>query len=223
MSSAADYLKLVTGEHDDKPSFLATLTTLVQGFSDTNNTEGSFPSVFDLDLAVGPQLDSVGLWVGISRLLKTPITGVYFSWDGTTSVGWDSGSWQGPYDPSTGLSSLPDDAYRLLLKTKIAANNWDSTIPGAIAIYAIIFNGKRTVIIQDNQDMSFTLGFLGPPLSAIELALLTGGYIPLKPSGVRISEFALPSDVGPMFAWETNNTSLAGWDAGQWAIELQPS
>lgn len=223
MANSNDYLKLVTSEHADQPDFMATVKTLTDGFTDVNNLCNSYPKVYDLDQAVGTQLDVIGLWVGADRRLATPLTGVYFSWDATALLGWDSGSWQGPYDPSTGLSSLPDDAYRLLIKAKIAANNWDGTIPGAQAIYSIIFNGGRMVIIEDHQDMSFTLGFSGGSLTAIEQAMLLGGYIPLKPVGVRIKAFLLAPAPGALFAWDLSSPYMAGWDAGLFAIELYPT
>ena len=55
-------------------------------------------TAFDLDTAIGRQLDAVGVRVGRTRHLHTPLEGVYFSWN-TEGVGWNEGIWKGRYDP----------------------------------------------------------------------------------------------------------------------------
>lgn len=223
-SSTDDYVALITPEHADKPIFVAVIRALTQGFVDNINLMSSFKDLYDLDQAVGEQLDAVGLWVGISRRLTVPLTNVYFSWDSTALLGWDSGSWQGAFDPSTGIVSLPDDAYRTLIRAKIAANNWDSTLIGAENIWSQVFAGSNSqIFIQDKQDMSMIVGFTGDPLDAVQQALLTSGVFPLKPAGVRINFYAIPANTGPMFAWDVDTTNLKGWDTGSWAQEITPT
>lgn len=218
--NADDYTSLITSEHNDKPLFMAVVVALCQGLVDVGNRNIGLPDDFDLDGAVGVQLDAVGLWVGISRVLPIPITGVYFSWDDTTLTGWESGIWQGPFDPSSGLTSLPDDQYRLLLRAKIAANHWDGSLQAAEAIWNFLFGGSPEIIVQDNQDMSMTVAFYGPPLSAVQQALLLGGYFPLKPSGVRVNYYGVPVDANPLFAWDVNSPELQGWGTGSWVKEI---
>ena len=223
MASTDDYVNLIAGQHTDKPKFIASIQALVAGLVDLQNLEQTIPSTYNLDTAVGVQLDAIGLWIGISRYLLTPLTGVYFEWSGDPLVGWDSGSWKGVYDPLDGLTVLPDDSYRTLLKAKAVANAWDGTIPSASAIWSAVFGSDQTVIIQDNQDMTMILGLVGAPLSAIDQALLTGGYIPLKPLGVRITSYALPVDTGPLFAWGVSSPFLEGWGSGSWARFVPPT
>lgn len=223
MASTDDYVTLITSEHNDKPNFVATIRAMTAGFVDGINLNESLPDKFNLDNAVGVQLDDIGKWVGVSRRLRVPLEDVYFEWDGTAELGWEAGVWRGPFDPVTGLVNLPDDVYRTLLRGKIAANNWDGTIPGAVAVWAIVFNGGQTIIIQDNQDMSMIIGFVGPPLSTVEIALLTGGYLPLKPAAVRVSYFAIPVGPGPLFGWDADTATINGWDTGSWARELLPT
>lgn len=221
MASTDDYVALLTSEHRDKPNFVAVVRALTQPIVDRINLLATFPSLYDLDAAAGVQLDAVGLWVGISRLLAVPITGVYFSWDDVPATGWDSGTWKGDFDPNSGLIALPDDAYRALIRAKIAANRWDGTILGAESIWAQVFAGSsQRIVVQDNQDMSMTIAFAGPPLSAIQKALLTGGYFPLKPEGVRVRFYGVPVNTGPLFAWDAAAADLQGWDSGSWVQEL---
>lgn len=218
-----EYIALITSEHTGKPKFEATVAAGVSPLAKVQAVLRSLVSELDIDSAIGVQLDKVGEWVGRSRRVDTPLVGVYFSWDDLASDGWESGIWKGPFDPDSGLVDLPDDSYRVLLKAKIASNSWDGTIPGAYEIWATIFTNSH-LIIQDNQDMSMVVGIAGQPLSIVDQALLTNGYIPLKPEGVRIQYYAVAPAVGQLFAWDVDaSPALAGWDAGQWATELIPA
>ena len=223
MITKDQYIALITSEHFDKERFIATVGAGVEPLAQLQNVLFGLPEDFDIDTAVGAQLDALGIWIGRSRRIDTPLVGVYFTWDDIASDGWESGIWKGPFDPDSGLVDLPDDSYRVLLKAKIAANSWDGTIPGAYEIWATIFTNSH-LIIQDNQDMSMAVGIAGQPLSIVEQALLTNGYIPLKPAGVRVRYYAIAPAAGQLFGWDVDASSaLAGWDAGQWAQELIPA
>lgn len=217
-----EYLSLITNEHRQKPAFEGTVSLSVAPAVRAQDILESLISELDVDFAVGKQLDEVGEWAGISRFLRVPLTDVYFTWDDMASTGWDRGSWIGPFDPVSGMARLPDDEYRLLIKAKISANSWDGTIPGAYEVWETIFLNSYTMI-QDNQDMSMIVGVVGE-LSTITKALLTGGYIPLKPCGVKVAYYAVTEDGGPIFAWDSQDTpALKGWDEGSWASELVPT
>lgn len=219
-----DYLGLTTSLYRNKPRFTALCSFLVQPLVDLQALLEAIRSGFDLDTAVGAQLNQVGLWVGRSRYLNVPLQGVYFSWN-TEGVGWGEGSWKGPYDPETGLYALPDDAYRTLLKAKIAANTWDGTIPGAYEVWATLFGETGPiVVIQDLQDMTMVVGVAGQSLDAVTRSLLVHGYLPLKPAGVRIRYFALPPGGGKLFAWGCDSPALGGWGSGKWPeiVTLNP-
>lgn len=220
MADLTDYTGLITSEHNQRPKFMAVVETLAKPMVALQNLLGGMPDAFDLDKAVGVQLDAVGLWVGISRRVATPLTGVYFSFD-TAGVGFDQGNWKGPFDPDTGLTLLDDDTYRLVLRAKIGANHWDGTLGSTAAILNSIFSGDTFVFIQDNQDMSMTIGVAGKVPSAVFLALLDGGYIPLKPEGVRINFVIVTSvDGAPMFGFDVGNQFVAGFDVGAWGTPL---
>lgn len=221
--SVSEYLALITSEHTGKQRFEQTVEASVGLLSGAQDALSSLITKFDIDTAVGVQLDIIGQWVGRSRRIDTPLVGVYFAWDSLVSDGWNSGVWQGPYDPDSGLVDLPDDSYRLLLKAKVAANNWDGTIEGAYDVWQAAFGTGTYLLIQDNQDMSMIVGIAGEPLSIVEQSLLLNGYIPLKPEGVRVQYYAIAPDAGSLFAWDIDANGAAGWDAGQWATELIPS
>ncbi|KXU82449.1 hypothetical protein CI15_33495 [Paraburkholderia monticola] len=217
MALATDYTSLITSEHSSKPKFAAMFAAVAQCFVDQINVMQSIPAAFDLDQAVGVQLDAVGLWAGITRQVRTPLN-VYFSLD-TANLGFDQGNWQGPFDPSTGLTSLDDSTFRTLIRAKIAANSWDGTIPGAAAAYANLFAGSGSYIfIQDNQDMTMTVGVSGAIPSALLRSLFTGNYLKLRPEGVLANYIVPSANNTPLFGFDVNNQWIGGLDAGSWAV-----
>ncbi|WP_334046126.1 DUF2612 domain-containing protein [Burkholderia cepacia] len=217
MADLIEYTALITSEHSDKPRFMATVESLVQPLVDQMGVLQSMPGRFDLDNAVGVQLDDVGLWVGVSRKIRTPLTGVYFSFD-IAGLGFDQGTWKGPFDPDSGLTVLDDDTYRLVIRAKIGANHWDGTLEQSAAILNSIFDADTHVFIEDHQDMSMTIGIAGKVPPATFLALLSGGYIPLKPEGVRVNYTVVTTvDGSPLFGFDMSNQLVAGFDVGAWS------
>lgn len=177
---------LVTSEHADKPKFMATLETTLQPLADMRDMILGLPAAFDLDAAVGAQLDAVGLWVGVSRVLSLEISNVYFSFD-TDGLGWDQGSWWAPGDPSTTLVSLPDDAFRTFIRARIGANHWDGTIPGAYAAWDSLFAGTAfSVLIEDLGAMKMNQILIGGTPDVVTTTLFESGELDLAPAGVRV-------------------------------------
>lgn len=212
-----DYLNLITSEFRDKPKFVDTVTADVSLPVHIQDLLLSMIPLFDIDVAVGDQLDILGKWIGLSRQITVPIPNVYFSWDADYTLGWDYGTWKGDQTPGA-VTVLPDDAYRTLLKAKIAANHWDGTIDGAYAVWDEIFT-TVTILIQDGQDMTYKIGFFGGIVDTLTLALVVGGYLPLRPEGVRLAGVFTPIDNNPYFAWDVESDFLQGWNEGSWAIE----
>lgn len=209
------YTDLITSEHADKPNFVATVDLITQPFLDNQALLDGLAAKMDLDLAVGDQLDINGEWVGRSRVIKTPLVGVYFSLD-TVGVGLDQGYWKRPFDPTQGLTALTDEPYRLLLRAVIALNYWDGTVPAANAAIDPLFPANA-VYVQDNFDMSMTIAVGGPVLDVVSAALLTGGYLALKAATVRVNFVFTSAPPALVFALDVDNAVLGGLDRGAWA------
>lgn len=212
--TADKYLDLITSYHRGKPKFTAMIKALVEPIVAQQAFLQHLPLDFDLDQAIGVQLDQVGEWVGRTRFVKVPIANAWFSWDANFK-GWDQGVWYQPqYDTPAGITRLDDDTYRTLLRAKIAANNWDGTLPSAKAALEILFpDGETTILVVDNQDMTITFGVSGLIPSALFIALLSQGYLPLKPEGVR-ADYLITTVAGPLFGFDVQNEFIAGWDTG---------
>jgi hypothetical protein len=223
MSYTVDYYdSLVTSEHAQAPKFIATLEAITSPIVTVQELLESMIPDFDLDTAMGAQLDVVGQWVGISRYLNAPLVGVYFEWDSDNpAVEWDAGVWQGLFDPDSGLIALPDDLYRILIKIKIAANSWDGSIPGAYAAFTFAFPTGVFILLIDNQDMSMDVAIFGINSAWVTSALMQQQYFPFRPEGVRIREYIYTPDGGPLFFWDVENTdTTAGWDVGEWGVVI---
>ncbi len=118
------YTDLITNYHAGKPLFNQHVDLSTRPLTDVSTALGSLITAFDIDTAVGVQLDILGEWIGRARYVSVPISGIYFSLD-TDGLGFDQGVWQGPYDPDSGYTALSDETYRVILKAKIAINSWN--------------------------------------------------------------------------------------------------
>jgi hypothetical protein len=212
---------LVTSEHK-KANFLAAIQIITQGHIDNQALLANLSQMFDLDLAVGVQLDAVGRWIGPSRDLEEPLTGVYFSFD-TPGLGLDQGQIFGPYSPTEGLVQLDDDHYRFYLRFTAAANQWNGTLSDAAAIYTKFFGQiGMQAIVQDNQDMTEYVGAVGAFPDATIQALFLEGYLDLKPEGVGVSYIVPSVPKTPFFGLDDNTSTVGGLDVGSWATFPAP-
>ena len=212
---ATDYTSHATSQHRDKPKFMAAVSTLTLGFAEVNDVIQSLIPAFDVDAAVGSQLDVLGLWVGISRRQRVVIAGAFFSWN-TTGKGWNHANWKGPYEPDEGITNLDDETYRAVIKAKIGSNYWSGTNGdlAAIGSTAMAQLGVQCFVL-DNLDMTTTVYVLGAPTNVL-IEMIKRGLTPPKAAGVRITGYILASTPGaPFFALTVpTTTEVAGLDFG---------
>lgn len=215
------YTDFITSQHRGKPKFEALVDLDTAFFSEISGFISSLPRKFDLDVAVGIQLDVVGEWIGLSRYVSAELPGVYFSLD-DADLGLDSGVWKGPFDSSSGLARLDDESYRLVLRAKIGANHWDGTVEELQKILDQVFIEYETaVFVCDHQDMSLSFYLVGPLPPPVIVSLFTGGYLAIKPFGVRIKGYFKPSTEGtPIFGLDCSGDYVAGFDIGSMAIPI---
>lgn len=187
MATIDDYLNLIPSENANQPAFRATLTALLERALSAHDALSQLTAAFDLDTAVGAQLDIVGLWIGVSRNLTVPIASPYFSFDIPT-LGFDEGIWYSPFNPLSQIIQLPDSVYRVLLRTKVLCNQWDGSAEQMRAIWAQVFTGIAVTecYLQDNQNMTMDAVVVGPIPPVLKQLILNGG-IPFKPAGVKIT------------------------------------
>lgn len=222
MSIEKKYLNLITSQHRDKSNYIQTVTELLRPLADVFEMAIYFDDDFDIDNAIGVQLDILGDILDRSRYLYVEITDRYFTWN-AEGVGWEQGVWKEADDPIAEIRSLEDELYRRVLKAKVMSNHWDGTIDNARTLYDVVFGDLGAkVVIQDNLDMSMTVGLVGLPNTAVHRSLLALGHLFVKPAGVRINYYLYSENPEEkLFAWDAASDRLAGWDEGHWGIELK--
>ena len=86
-----DYCAYIPQWHQ-KPKFRALIRLLTFPFDQNRRLALSMPKLFDVDYAVGDQLDKVAEWVGLTRKVSVQSNNS-FSFD-VAGLGWDQGWWQ---------------------------------------------------------------------------------------------------------------------------------
>lgn len=182
-----DYSSLITSEHNQQPRFMAVVELLTGAAGEIYDALLATRDAFNLDQAVGTQLDTIGLWVGLSRQQAVPITGAYFTLD-DPDLGLDVGYWLGPFESTEGIVLLDDTTYRELLKSRISLNYWQGSNQKAVELSESLFSemGVYSLVI-DNFDMSVTV-FIGVNPPEVIRELFRRGFFP-KAAGVRLSSF----------------------------------
>lgn len=186
-----DYTQLITNEHNQRPKFKAMVAAVSNAWGAVYDFTQTIPAEFDLDAAVGAQLDVIGLWVGQSRLIPNVLLVQYFGFDGNpaalnfgeegnASVG---GRFFNEDDPIDGSTLLADPEYRTIIRARIVRNTAKGLTADFIKSLQFIFNAPA--IIDDQGDMTVSI-YIGRYLSLTEIAIITGLDILPRPAGVRI-------------------------------------
>jgi hypothetical protein len=214
-----EYLALVTPFFSTRPRYMNMLAVLIQPLVDAQEMLAQLTADFDLDTAVGVQLDVLGQWIGRTRYVQTPISGVFFSFnDGAgPRTGFNQGVWMGKYDPTDEISALDDETYRTLLKMQAIANEWDGTLSSIQEAFNRVFPG---VIVQDKGDtagnvMSMDVLIPGTELSSLMLAVLEQDF-PIKPGGVHLNIIETTVSTQPIFGFNIDNEVIGGFNHGAW-------
>lgn len=153
--TADTYVGRVTPWQSGHARFEGTVRVSIAPIADAGSVAASLPAAFDLDVAIGVQLDATGAWVGRDRNVRIPIPQPWFAW-GDAVRGWGQGVWKGPFSGQFGVYRLDDETYRRLLRANIIAKRWDGTIPGAQAAFDAFFIDPETfVFVQDKAQVPY--------------------------------------------------------------------
>ena len=232
-----DYIALIAPEHHGKPKFAATVALTVAPLVGLQEAVSSLPADFDLDDAIGAQLDIVGQWVGISRDVLVPIANVWFSF-GDAARGFGRGFWKGPYAQNYGIQSFDDDTYRRLIRAKIMANAGHGTVTSALAILNQFLMGSGATFFVYGEDEGLSgapaagatlhVGFVGDLPSFVYMLVIAREYLPIRGSGIALDVKGTTVRGSPLFGFGIQNEYIAGFGAGAWGaspdalIQLSP-
>jgi hypothetical protein len=185
------YRKLLTSEYRHSPKLINWLLWLLNEGTTYTTFIKLLVEAFDLDVAEGQQLDTIGRMVGVKRLLEF------------VPVGGES-------------PLLGDDTYRMLIKATIIKNTWKGKLEDLYSAWRTVFPNTKLFQIQDLQDMTFNIVIAGA-FTSLERELITKGYIIPKPEGVRINLLTITDTTGlPLFAYDLDTLQFSGYTS-YWA------
>jgi len=180
------YADILTSQYRTTDEFNQWLNAVLAIANNTSNCLQFITSNFDLDYAVGVQLDTLGIIIGVSRVV--------------------------PFQPSGGVSPILDDTtYRLLLRATIANNQWNGVIGSMYPIWVTLFPGGKISVI-DNQNMTATIVIYGSFTSIIQ-DMITHDMIIPRPQAVAYNYVF--GDI-PFFGFGPANAYIAGFGVGIW-------
>lgn len=187
MANSNKYTSLIAGAMTQKPKFEWFVYQLTEPFRQNAELLEHLYKDFDLDTAQGAQLDAVGVRIGASRTIIPPIDAVtFFSLD-VKGAGLDEANWHRPYvDNASLIKTLDDDNFRFLLRCKVRTNQQDGSIEG---LQSLIEELKEqygiTLRVEDGFDMTAKFIVNEENVPIVIKKLLTGGYLNVKPAGIR--------------------------------------
>ena len=186
------YAGLLALQYRGKPKAAATIQILVkQAVADFFAAQ--IQEAFNLDTAVGAQLDVIAKYIGVNRNSNTPVSVQFFTFaDATGSAGGNGYNdtqaaslnafiyedANGAGGPTTAFSDIQ---FRFILKLQIALNHFDGTFRYIGNFLATYFPGQITVTDNLNMTLTYTVQ-PGLPISNTVLA----NFLP-RPLGVGIT------------------------------------
>lgn len=186
MEFVDNYLKLITGEHRDKPKYISMVRVLLSHGSDIFSVGVELDDDFDLDYADGVQEDVLGDIVGTSR-----------------ELGWQ---------PEFNLNPILDNAnFRTLLMAKISKNMWKGGIRDLATTWKLLFGNP--ILIEDNQDMTIDVVIISNGIDKLTQMMIRNGDIIPKPQLVLVNAYFANSNV---FGYDIENDVISGYDKGNW-------
>jgi hypothetical protein len=211
-----DYTDLIAGHHVGKARYTSWVFTLTEPLRIARERLAAMREDFDVDTAIGAQLDAVGVRVGVSRNLPMTLTDVYFALDDVDGIGLDLGVWKGVYDPVDGTTTLGDETYRAVIKAKIAQNHWDGTrgsLPDFLGEVLGQFGQPAKVLdLEDLDTMHVVLHLTKDTTPPIVWELFSRRIIDVTAAGVSVDLV----DNNPWFGFDYETASVKGLDESEW-------
>ena len=215
-----DVWQTVVSQYANSPILTGLIKNVMTYLDQTSNFDSFYNYIWNIATAQGVGLDIWGRIVGVGRVLNVPV-GENFGFSEALPGNDTFGSatfFNGT--PITQNYALSDDAYRLLILAKAAANITNCSIPAINQILLSLFPGRGRCYVIDGDPGGEYFGFAESlnavgfgqepfyagqgipfmhmsyvfefPLSAVELAIVQqSGVIP-KPLGVALSLIVNP-------------------------------
>lgn len=178
----------ILSQYANSPTIMALISAVNQWFDPMNLIDDWYQNVWDVSTAVGYGLDVWGRIVGVQRVLQVA-AGKYWGYAEATTLSADPYG-QSPFYRGEQLTSnyaLSDQAFRLLIMAKAAANITDGSIPSLNAILMALFPGRGHAWVSDGLNMTMTYNFaFTPSLTPVEIAIVQQSGVLPRPTGVAM-------------------------------------
>lgn len=183
-----DWRQTIQSKFATATNLLTYLDFLAQNVDATNNIEVFFDQVWNIDTAEGWGLDFWGEIVGLPNGRTLTVTTQYLGFEEASDIS-EVGFNQAPLYSGAALTSnfeLEDDAFRLLILAKAAANISDGSILSINTILRTLFGASGICYCTDGGDMTMTYTF-GFALSPVQIAIIQGSGVLPRPAGVSVT------------------------------------
>ncbi len=175
----------IYAQYADKPKAVAWYNitpTVAQPLFDT------FDAVrmsYDIDTAVGDQLDVIGRIVVIDRGFESFVVFDPDTYFGGSGDACQFGGIDSQFESTGSVSSqeVSDAIFRVLIRAKIAKNNNDATLDGIASALSFITESSPIRVV-DNENMTMSVSF-GSELTDIERFVFNTFDVVPRPQGVR--------------------------------------
>jgi len=205
-----DYSQLLTSEYANSPNLIQTVQLTANAIGDITTLLQSLPAQFDLDTAIGSQLDVDGQWIGFARTIGGVIVVQFFGFaDDATALTFGElgnpavgGRFLELGEDTSTTATLSDPEYRLLLRAKILQNDWDGSVAEFEAAVSDVIAMPTTII---DPGTSVVLIMPSQAVDPVLTQLLTNYDLLPRAAGVRY-QFVFPQSG---YAWTTAGTATS--------------
>ncbi len=153
--------KTIISQYANSQRMLAVLGSFAAYMDQAENIDNFFDKMWNIETAEGYGLDVWGRILNIKRTLAVT-DGDFLGFNEAEDPAFQ-GFGQAPFYSGPAITdnfSLSDDAYRLLLLAKAAANICDGSIPSINALLMLLFPGRGNAYVQDGSGINENyLGF----------------------------------------------------------------
>lgn len=179
--------RTIISQYANSPAIKLLIEGWNQAVDPSGNIDSFYSLVWNVATAVGYGLDVWGRIVGVQRVLTIGAS-KFFGFEEATSVSADPFN-QAPYysgQPSTENFALSDEAFRLLILAKAAANIGEASTPFINALLMFLFPLRGNVYVIDHGNMTMTINFTFS-LTPVEVSIVNNsGVLPI-PAGVSVN------------------------------------
>lgn len=188
--SPFDWQQTIISQYANSPRLMNWCANFAASLDQGQNLDDFYDFLWNIQTCLSYGLDVWGRIVVINRTLQVS----------TRFFGFEEGL--PDYDPfnvspfytggaTTAAFVLGDDAYRLLILAKAAANISYGSIQGLNQILQLLFPNRGPCYVIDNEDMTMVYHFGFVP-SPVELAIIETSNVLPRPTGVKVSVEVVP-------------------------------